>query len=293
MKNWFRYIFYASLVFLVFALIRADYLVIPRIYHPIRLVISLLLLFGGFLLNASSWSRMLKHGGLDVSWVDGVSSAGLSIFAKYIPGKFWVVMGRAEYIARKYNLPRKDLGSLSFDAQFIALWTALLLGTIGMLSIHSTDLYGLSVLLLFILLSLVIFTSLFHRFIEIIYFRITKKELTFPRLSFQKTIRIILWYTMSWGMWCVSFYFLAGSLSVDSLPFSISFAFGLAGSIGILAVFAPGGLGVREGILTGFLTMAGLDLPLATTIAITSRLWFLTGELFLFLFAMVLSRRKP
>jgi uncharacterized membrane protein YbhN (UPF0104 family) len=78
----------------------------------------------------------------------------------------------------------------------------------------------------------------------------------------------------------------------EPLPFPIAFAFGLAGSIGIMAVFAPGGLGVREGILTGFLTLAGVDLPVATTIAVTSRLWFLAGELFIFLLAVVLRPRN-
>jgi hypothetical protein len=177
MKNWFRYIFYASLVFLVVALIRADYLVIPQIYHPGKLVLSLLLLFMGFILNATSWAKVLKQGGMQVSVSDGITSAGLSVFAKYIPGKIWVIMGRAEFISKRYGISRKDLGSLSFDAQFVALWAALLLGTIGMISVNSVDLYGLSVLLLFIFLSLVIFTSLFHRFIEMALFRITKKEI--------------------------------------------------------------------------------------------------------------------
>ncbi len=292
MKNWFRYIFYASLIFLVAALIRADYLVIPQIYHPGKLVLSLLLLFMGFILNATSWAKVLKQGGMQVSVSDGITSAGLSVFAKYIPGKIWVIMGRAEFISKRYGISRKDLGSLSFDAQFVALWAALLLGTIGMISVNSVDLYGLSVLLLFIFLSLVIFTSLFHRFIEMAFFRITKKEITFPRLSFRKTLKIIGWYLLNWGLWCVSFFFLATSLAETELPFNIAFAFGLAGSIGILAIFAPGGLGVREVILTGFLTMAGLDLPLATTIAITSRLWFLMGELFIFSAALILEKRR-
>ena len=292
MKNWFRYIFYASLVFLVVALIRADYLVIPHIYHPGKLVLSLLLLFIGFILNATSWAKMLRHGGMKVSELDGITSAGLSVFAKYIPGKIWVIMGRAEFLVKRYGLSRKDLGSLSFEAQFVALWAALLLGTIGMISVNSIDLYGLSILLLFIFLSLIIFTSLFHRFAEMVLFRITKKEIAFLRLPFRKTLKVIGWYLLNWGSWCVSFFFLASSLAETELPFSIAFAFGLAGSIGILAIFAPGGLGVREGILTGFLTMAGLDLPMATTIAITSRLWFLMGELFIFTVALILEKRR-
>jgi uncharacterized membrane protein YbhN (UPF0104 family) len=294
MKNGFRYIFYASLIFLVVALIRADYLVVPTIYNYTKLILSLLLLFLGFVLSAVSWARMVHQADYHISFSDGITSLGLSIFAKYIPGKVWVIMGRAEYLAKKYNFPRKDMGSLSLDAQLLALWVALMLGTIGMISIKSISLYGLSVLILFIILNLFIFTPLLHRVTGKILTRLLKREISFPRLSFRKLLGIILWYGMNWGTWCLSFYFLAGSLVEGSVPFSVAFAFGLAGSIGIIAVFAPGGLGVREGILTGFLTLAGMDLPMATTIGITSRLWFLAGELFIFLFAAVLrSKNKP
>ena len=96
MKNWFRYIFYASLIFLAIALVRADYLVIPTIYDPPKLISSFLLLFAGFLLNALSWSRTLRHTPFQVSDRKGLASHGLAIFGKYIPGKFWVIMGRAE-----------------------------------------------------------------------------------------------------------------------------------------------------------------------------------------------------
>lgn len=292
MKNWFRYLFYASLVFLVVALIRADYLVIPRIYNPASLVISLVLLLIGFLLSGASWASVLNQAGYRISYMDGVTSTGLSIFGKYIPGKIWVIMGRAEYLTKRYPGARKDLASFSFDAQFIALWVALMLGTIGMISINSINLYGLSVLLLFILLSLVIYTPLFHRVAAFALSKILKRPVKVPKLPFLKLPGVILWYLMNWGVWCMSFYFLAASLTAQTLPLNVSFAFGLAGSLGILAIFAPGGLGIREGIITGYLTIVGLDLQDATTIAVASRLWFLIGEVFIFLVALILDRRK-
>lgn len=292
MKNWFRYIFYASLIFLVIALVRADYLLVPDIHNYAMLGLSLALLFLGFLLNALSWPKVLEHTHCEVNKSDGIASQGLSIFSKYIPGKFWVIMGRAEYLAKRYNYPRKDLASLSLDAQLIALWAALLLGSIGMIAVKGARLYGLSVLILFLLLSLVIFTPLFHRLAETVLKKILKKEMKVPQLPFRKVIRALLWYTLSWGTWSLAFWFMASSLMEGSLPFSIAFAFALAGSIGILSVFAPGGLGVREGILTAFLTMAGIAVQDATTIAVTSRLWFLSGEVFIFLVAFFLDRRR-
>jgi uncharacterized membrane protein YbhN (UPF0104 family) len=292
-KNGFRYIFYASLLFLLVALIRADYLVIPVIHDYLQLSLSLLLLFLGFLLNSISWGQMVRQADFPVPIKDGIISHGLSIFAKYIPGKVWIIMGRAEYVAKKHQLSRKDMASLSLDAQLLALWAALMLGTLGMIWIDSINLYGLSVLLLFIVLNLFIFTPLLHRITGKLLTRLLKREIRFPRLSFTRLLRIIFWYGLNWGIWCLSFYFLAGSLVEGPIPFNIAFAFGLAGSIGIMAVFAPGGLGVREGILTGYLTLAGLELPVATTIAVTSRLWFLSGELFIFLVASALKANRP
>jgi uncharacterized membrane protein YbhN (UPF0104 family) len=233
MKNWFRYIFYASLIFLVIALVRADYLVVPRILDPVKLILSLLLLFAGFLLNALSWSRVLRH----------------------TPA-------------------------------------ALLLGTIGIISVGGINLYGISVLSLFVLLSLVIFTPLFHRMADRLLTKILRKQVRVPRLPPSKVTRAMIWYLISWGTWSVAFWFLAASLVNGPLPVNIAFAFALGGSIGILSIFAPGGLGVREGILTAYLTLAGIAVQDATTIAVASRLWFLAGEIFIFFTALLLDRYR-
>ncbi|MCK5066018.1 MAG: flippase-like domain-containing protein [Bacteroidales bacterium] len=291
MKNWFRYLFYASLIFLVIALVRADYLVVPRIFDPVKLILSLVLLFAGFLLNALSWPKVLRHTPFRVSEREGIASHGLAIFGKYIPGKFWVIMGRAEYLALRSGYSRMDLASLSLDAQFIALWTALLLGTIGMISVKGISLYGISVLSLFILLSLVIFTPLFHRMTEWLLSKILRKQVRVPQLSLNKVTRAMVWYLISWSTWSVAFWFLAASLVSGPLPVNTAFAFALGGSMGILSIFAPGGLGVREGILTAYLALAGIAVQDATTIAVASRLWFLTGEVFIFLTALLLERR--
>ena len=291
MKNWFRYIFYASLIFLAIALVRADYLVIPTIYDPLKLILSLLILFAGFLLNALSWSRILRHTPFQVRDREGIASHGLAIFGKYIPGKFWVIMGRAEYLALRSEHSRKDLASLSLDAQFIALWSALLLGTIGMISVKGSKLYGIGVLILFVILSMVIFTPLFHRLAEWLLSRIFRRQVKVPRLPLKKVIRGMVWYLMSWSAWSVAFWLLAASLVPDPLPLSIAFAFALGGSIGILSIFAPGGLGVREGVLTAYLSLAGMAVQDAATIAVASRLWFLAGEVFIFLVALFIDRQ--
>jgi len=292
MKNWFRYIFYASLVFLVVALARADYLIVPKIYHPLNLILSLLLLFAGFLFNALAWPRVLRQSPFRVKDREGMASHGVSIFGKYIPGKFWVIMGRAEYLAFRTEHSRKNLASLSLDAQFMAVWTALLLGTLGMFFVGGSKIYGIGVLTLFVMLSLVIFTRVFHKLVQWLLSKLLRRQIEIPHLPLRKALKAMTFYLLSWLTWSVAFWFLAASLAPGQIPFSIAFGFALGGSIGILTVFAPGGLGVREGILSVYLGLAGMAAQEATTIAVASRLWFLSGEIFIFLTALLLDRHS-
>ncbi len=81
---------------------------------------------------------------------------------------------------------------------------------------------------------------------------------------------------------------------VSLLPVEVSllagFIFPLANTLGIVFILAPGGIGIREGILTVLIHASGVDLITATSIAVFSRLWFLAGEGFLFLLGALCHR---
>ncbi len=53
-KGWHNYLIYISLVFLILALIKADYLKIPVIHSRLLLLASFSLLFVGFIVNTVS-----------------------------------------------------------------------------------------------------------------------------------------------------------------------------------------------------------------------------------------------
>lgn len=292
MKSWFKYLFIASLVFLVIALIRADYLVIPELYRPWLLLPAIAFACIGFFLNGLSWTMAVRQAGYRITMRDGVTAHGLSIFTKYIPGKIWVIMGRAEYVAKTYGYSRKDMASFSLDAQLISIWSALLLGTIGVFLVKGLNLFGGGILALFSGLSLVIYTPFFHRVASRIMSRILKREVHIPKLPFRRVLNMIFWYLLNWSAWGTGFWFMAASMVPEMPGFQIIMAFPLAGSFGIMAVFAPGGLGVREGVIAGFLALTGVDVALATTVGVASRLWFLTGEAFIFLLSLILRAKK-
>jgi len=72
----------------------------------------------------------------------------------------------------------------------------------------------------------------------------------------------------------------------------VAAGFPLAITLGVLAVFAPGGIGIREGVLTVWLHAAGFDLPTATSMAITVRLYTLVGETGMFAMGMIMKKQK-
>ena len=291
MKNYFHLFVYLSLGFLLFALYHANYLTIPNVVNPGYVALSLLLLCLGFLVDAFSWHTTLRVAGNKTSVKDAMASMGLSIFGKYIPGKFWVIAGRAAFITKKYNLNEKNTAILSLNAQFISLWAALLLGGIGVMLIEGFSIWGAGALLLWTILSLILFTKWCYSFIEKTFLLLFKKAILIPQLKPKDVFRVTHWYLMTWGLWSVAFYFLAAGLTAHPINFIVGFAFTIGATLGLLVLFAPGGIGVREGVLFVFLVSSGLGAPESTTVAVSSRLWFLVGEFFIFLLGLGLTRK--
>ena len=280
--GWHKYIIYISLIFLVIALYKAQYLVVPRFHSPFLLIISLLCLFGGFIVNAVSQQRLLARADLGITHHQAIAMTGLNVFGKYIPGKVWLVMGKALYIAEKNNYPVADLSFLFLNAQLIGLWSGMALGICGLLTNDAFRLLNWAGLALFTAFTLVLFWDRAHTAGLRAFNRFFRKDLTLPLLGFPATLSLLPWFLAVWVLWGIGFYFLAQSLTDQIIPMASVYCFPLAGTLGILFVVAPGGIGVRESIITGYLSMLDVPLPVAITISAVSRFWFLIGELFIF-----------
>jgi uncharacterized membrane protein YbhN (UPF0104 family) len=90
-------------------------------------------------------------------------------------------------------------------------------------------------------------------------------------------------------MWMIAFYFFVLSFHVE-FSIGVIFCWPLGISLGVLSLITPGGIGVREGIVTGFMVLTGMPVETATTIAVISRLWFISGEVFIFVLSFFLNK---
>jgi hypothetical protein len=99
-------------------------------------------------------------------------------------------------------------------------------------------------------------------------------------LSYLQMLRYLACYVVNWLLFGVALYVFIKSfypLELSSILY-LTGAFSFASMMGIVAVFAPSGLGVREGILALFLNQV-MPTSVGLVVALASRVWLTIIEL--------------
>lgn len=281
-KHLSKVIIYASLIFLLVGLYYADYLIKPKVYSYAFLFYSVLFLWAGFILYSVCWGKVLGSEVRDIRNRTIMASAGLSIFGKYIPGRLWVLLGRSAYVEKHSDHKLGKLSLLSFKEQIISIWVGFLLGLIGYNLAGNFSYGGISGMLVWLGATPFIFSSLLPNIVNKIMAKVMKREVNITPLDWHMIRRVVPYSILNWSVWGIGFYFLVQALVPQDVPLLTGLCFPLAANIGVLAFFAPGGIGIRETMIVIYLNQLGISVAEATTIALASRLWFLFGEAFLF-----------
>ena len=289
MKKWTKYFVYISVLFLIYALWRADYLVVPQIDNYFFLAASVIFLIAGYLTKSFVWTQTLKFKNFPVTFRSGITSVGQAELGKYIPGKLWIILGRAGYISENYPYQLKDTSYVSFYTQVLTIWTGLLIGAIGFLFIPIPAKWAVVFITGFMLLSLVLFVPALQNYFLKISNKLFKKNIELPVIRVGELIRLVPFFLFDWFIRITAFALLLAALSPDFFNYLFLPGYPLSVTMGILAVFAPGGLGVREGVLVFWLHQGGLPVETATTISLVTRLWMLFGEIVIFALSFILK----
>jgi len=290
-KLFFNILIYLSLAFLVYYLYRYNYIDIKGLsFNLWYLTASIFFLWAGFVASTIGWKKVLNIHGIPVKSSDAIISHGLSVFAKYIPGKVWVILGRASKISIG-GYPLKTTSFASLKEQLVYVWLGLIQALVFFCVSKGNVELLLLVILLIVGLTLFNFSGWFRQTLAFFFKKIFKKEFDVPRVSPKELFGLIGYIAFYWLLWDVAFWLFVKSVFSDTSVL-VSFIFPLSVTLGLLAVIVPGGFGVREGLIVVGLTSFGVPLELAASISIAARLWFISGEIFLFLLALGLVRLK-
>jgi len=113
------------------------------------------------------------------------------------------------------------------------------------------------------------------------FLKILKKEQLKINLSFRQNLGLVSLYMIAWIVYGLAFSIFIKSLAYYSFNLFplITAIFALSYIVGFVSIFVPGGMGVREGVMTLYLS-SFFPLPVATLISLLSSLWLTAAEAF-------------
>ena len=240
---------------------------------------------------ASLWHYLTWLNHASIGYFKAITAYLYSILGKYIPGKVFMLLARIPAY-EEGGAPIRKVTICFFLENICTLLGAAFLFLISLL-FFPNDILGnfqwatIALVVVFFIGINPKIINFFLRFVE----RLTKKKDLVIPITYGQMIKVVLLFIVNWIIVGIGFYMLI--YSIYPIPFSemlyASGIFGLSCIIGILAVFAPSGLGVREGIL-----VLGLSLIMpeeyAVIISIVSRLWMTVSELALIGIAFVVNK---
>ncbi len=204
-------------------------------------------------------------------------AAGL---AKYIPGTVWQFFGWF-YLAQREGMSKLVAGTSIVICQALSAFAGALLALAAFAGrgsqqiVHQLVPLALVIPVGLILLQPRVMAAVLNWGLA----RLGRQPVSLS-LSFGDLVTIFAFYLASYVLWGLALFLFANSLTPLSLQFFAPFlgVFPAAYALGLIAPFAPAGLGVREGVLA-YLISFFVPLPIATVIALLTRPWLMTVEI--------------
>jgi hypothetical protein len=249
-------------------------------FNYIYVIISLFVMLLAWITTAWSWGKTLEAFGYPLRYPDVFVIYFRSMLAKYLPGKLWQIVG-ATYVAAQKGVPEgATIASVVIGQAYsllagVALCVgALALGFIRIAGEGAAIFRWTSIPVLLGLLVLIVRPNLTEPVMNwgLRLFRRQEVSLKIkPSTSFW-----LFWaYFVPWCLFGISFWSLAHAIvpmtAGQIIPLTAIFT--AATVIGFLAIFSPGGLGVREGAIIVLMTsIAGFPVAIASALAIGFRI---------------------
>lgn len=267
-----------------------DALTPPRL---VPLAAATLLLLAAYGLSSLIWGGVVTGlGGPRLAPRDAVSIFMIANLGRYVPGKVWSIAGMAA-LAKGKGVAVAVSATSAVIMQGVGLAAA---GAIGLVAFAGASaplprwgLAGAGVAAS--LLALVLAVPSLFRAVVALWFRIVRTRPP-ANLTAGLVLRWLLQVAGTWVAVGASFWMLAASLGMELPPVRAASAFAAAYVAGYLMLFAPAGVGVREGFLVAILAPALGSGP-ATALAIVARLWMTAVEVIPAAVLWALDRRSP
>jgi uncharacterized membrane protein YbhN (UPF0104 family) len=244
------------------------------------LALSLGLMLASLSLYSWQWKFSLQRLGAAIGFIKVLRIHFIGNLGRYIPGKVWQFLGWFYLFEREGVSPVQTLTSIAINL-VLQNMIGLALAFVVLAGLHAAELSGrLLPFLAAIPLGLVVIQpSVLEKLLNW-GLRLFRRGPVVIELTAWDMARFAALHLLCWLGYGLAFYLFTRALypvPLERLPALVGIFAG-AWVIGFLSFLAPGGLGVREGILVYLL---GFYLPSHVAIVVTllSRLWVTAAEL--------------
>jgi uncharacterized membrane protein YbhN (UPF0104 family) len=264
--------------------------------RPFWLALSLVLHLAALAGFSTVWCLLMRSFDHRVSFSHGFKISYIANLGRYLPGKIWPLFGMV-YLAGRLGIRKEEAMASWGMAQLFAIPSSIMVGLLLLISYPELlfeQLGGKVSTLIWIAAALSLVGSLLLVFTpnsalnlaNAVLVRFGRDAIEFS-LSKGRALSIYIGYAISWLLYGVAFFTFVRSVAPENLPIAVAAGlFILAYQIGYLAIFAPGGIGIREFILTTMMTpFVG---PIAVGLAVAARLWNMVAEILSALIALTI-----
>ena len=248
--------------------------------NPILFLIGILFYALFFAIKSLVWLEILKRRGFTPNKRATLWRYSLSEIKRYVPGSVFAFMGRMQALSE--DVPQKEtLKGIGIEALLLAL--SALIVAVPALSYplfkarEQQDVPFFVPVAGVVVLFIVISSLIYSRF----------------RKTLSNYFDSLLLFILAWLLYALGCFFIAISFSYiypGNFVFILSF-FVLSWLAGYLLFITPMGLGVRELVIVGSLSLF-VPLSIASAIAVLTRIGMVIGELFFLFFSYFFAHLK-
>jgi uncharacterized membrane protein YbhN (UPF0104 family) len=255
----------------------------PFSLQPLPFILSTVIFVFSYFIQVGAWYLITRKLKIALSPSETLKIWFYSQLGKYLPGKIWLFLSRFHFYESK-GQSRKvisvaiylEVVTMVVAAGFIFM--AALIVFKEMVSVYSGKTFWW-LLLPLILAFACLHPPMLQKILNWILIQF-KREPVSLSISYSDILGILLVCTVSWAVGGIGFYLFANSVFPVAPQYTLFLTGALAISsiLGLIAIFAPSGLGVREGALVYLLSFI-MATPVAVILSVLTRIWMTLIEI--------------
>ena len=255
----------------------------PFTFGVLPLLFSTLIFAFSYFIQVWAWYLITLKLKIALTPSETLKSWFYSQLGKYLPGKIWILLGRVYY----YETRGRSRKSISV-AVYFEMVTVILAGGLIFLAaliffkeIWPFYSWGQSawLVLLFLIGILSLQPRVFQKILNWLLIQFKKEPISLI-ISYSDILWILFVCIIAWLFGGIGFYFFVDSVYpvVPQYILFLTGALAISSTLGLIAIFAPSGLGVREGALVYLLSFI-MPGSVAVIISILTRIWMTLIEI--------------